>query len=165
MSKSIINLASRVIRGILRARGLLKPGYGNKDLAREIAVVLGMATPPPGRKAAQQALIAAYDKIAAMPKGDRPRGMMNPNKRARAVKNAFYLSDEWRTVRYRALVLHGGACQCCGATAKTSGRPMHVDHVKPRSKYPELQLEINNLQVLCEDCNKGKSAWDETDWR
>ena len=80
-------------------------------------------------------------------------------------RKAFYLSDAWRALRYRALKLHGAACQCCGATAKSSGRPLHVDHIKPRSKFPHLELEITNLQVLCEDCNLGKSAHDDTDWR
>ncbi len=45
------------------------------------------------------------------------------------------------------------------------GIPLHVDHIKPRSKYPDLALDINNLQILCESCNLGKGAWDETDFR
>lgn len=76
----------------------------------------------------------------------------------------FYASREWRVLRYRALKLHGACCQCCGASAK-DGKVMHVDHIKPRSKYPELELVLSNLQVLCEDCNLGKLAHDETDWR
>jgi hypothetical protein len=76
----------------------------------------------------------------------------------------FYASREWRVLRYRALKLHGATCQCCGASAK-DGKVMHVDHIKPRSKYPALQLVLSNLQVLCEDCNLGKLAHDETDWR
>jgi 5-methylcytosine-specific restriction endonuclease McrA len=52
-----------------------------------------------------------------------------------------------------------------GATAETSGSVMHVDHIKPRWKYPELSLSFENLQVLCKDCNLGKGGWDETDWR
>jgi hypothetical protein len=42
---------------------------------------------------------------------------------------------------------------------------MHVDHIKPRSKYPDLELSRQNLQVLCEDCNLGKSNKYEDDWR
>ena len=78
--------------------------------------------------------------------------------------NAFYDSREWRTLRYSALKLHGAKCQCCNAT-REDGVKLHVDHIKPRSKYPELELELSNLQILCEDCNLGKSAWDQTDWR
>jgi 5-methylcytosine-specific restriction endonuclease McrA len=42
---------------------------------------------------------------------------------------------------------------------------MHVDHILPRSKFPELELDIDNLQVLCEECNLAKSNIDTTDWR
>lgn len=42
---------------------------------------------------------------------------------------------------------------------------MHVDHIKPRSKYPELELEFTNLQILCADCNLGKRNHDSIDWR
>lgn len=81
-----------------------------------------------------------------------------------ALKTNFYESMGWRAVRYKALVLHGGRCQCCGA-GREQGKIMHVDHIKPKSLYPELALVLDNLQVLCEDCNLGKSNRDETDWR
>ena len=41
----------------------------------------------------------------------------------------------------------------------------HVDHIKPRSKYEHLQLEITNLQVLCKKCNQDKSDLNSTDYR
>lgn len=78
-----------------------------------------------------------------------------------AVKTNFYESREWREVRYMAIKRNGRACLACGQTRKK----LHVDHIKPRSKYPHLALDLNNLQVLCEDCNLGKSNKDETDWR
>jgi len=77
---------------------------------------------------------------------------------------SFYKSEAWLSVRYRALVMWGGHCQCCGARAAPDN-PLHVDHIKPRSKFPELALDIDNLQVLCEDCNIGKGTGDKTDWR
>lgn len=77
----------------------------------------------------------------------------------------FFTSREWRELRYKALEINGGACQCCGRSRKAHGVILHVDHIKPRSKYPELQLDISNLQVLCEDCNLGKSNKFCTDWR
>jgi hypothetical protein len=76
----------------------------------------------------------------------------------------FYLSTEWLDIRYQALKRYGGACQCCGATG-TTDNPLHVDHIKPRSRFPELALDITNLQVLCMMCNRGKGAADSTDWR
>lgn len=62
------------------------------------------------------------------------------------------------------ILINGARCQCCGASQK-DGAVLHVDHIKPRSKYPELEFDVNNLQVLCADCNIGKSNIDETDWR
>ena len=76
----------------------------------------------------------------------------------------FYKSREWQEVRCIALRRHGASCQCCGATRK-DGKVIHVDHIKPRSKFPSLALDIDNLQILCEDCNMGKSNKDATDWR
>ena len=71
-------------------------------------------------------------------------------------KPDFYQSREWLELRYQALIYHGRRCLCCGATAG-DGVKLHVDHIKPRSMYPELELEFNNLQVLCGPCNLGKS--------
>lgn len=76
----------------------------------------------------------------------------------------FYWSDEWRAVRYSALRASRGVCELCGA-APAKGSPLHVDHIKPRSRYPELELDPKNLQVLCQDCNLGKSNTDSIDWR
>lgn len=73
----------------------------------------------------------------------------------------FYNSFEWKELRYKTLQKYGSVCQCCGSTKK----PMHVDHIKPRSKHPELALKPENLQILCEACNIGKLNKDETDWR
>ena len=78
--------------------------------------------------------------------------------------DAFLLSYEWRRVRMEVLKRDGASCLCCGATPK-DGVKMHVDHIKPRRKFPELALNKDNLQVLCEVCNHGKGNWDQTDWR
>lgn len=77
---------------------------------------------------------------------------------------AFYETEAWRRVRYEALRRHGGMCCLCGATAH-QGAVLHVDHIKPRSLFPQLELDVDNLQVLCADCNLGKSNLDDTDWR
>lgn len=78
--------------------------------------------------------------------------------------DAFLLSYEWRRLRMQVIKERGARCECCGACPK-DGIVIHVDHIKPRRKYPELALTKANLQVLCEVCNHGKGSWDETDWR
>jgi len=84
------------------------------------------------------------------------------NKIGRAAGN-FYASKEWASLRYAALLKADGRCACCGAS-RNEGAVMHVDHVKPRSKFPELALSIDNLQVLCNLCNLAKSNVDMTRW-
>lgn len=82
----------------------------------------------------------------------------------RVKREGFYQSDEWRAVRYSALARSRGCCELCGREP-ADGVRLHVDHIKPRSKYPDLALDPENLQVLCDDCNIGKSNTDDTDWR
>jgi 5-methylcytosine-specific restriction endonuclease McrA len=76
----------------------------------------------------------------------------------------FLSTYEWRKTRMVALKKYGARCQCCGATPAT-GAVIHVDHIKPRKLFPHLALDVDNLQVLCHECNHGKGNWDQTDWR
>ena len=85
-------------------------------------------------------------------------------KKTKRAKPEFLESYAWRKVRMEALLKYGPKCMCCGATPKT-GAVMNVDHIKPRKTHPELALELDNLQILCGDCNHGKGNWDTTDWR
>ncbi len=76
----------------------------------------------------------------------------------------FLQTYEWRRVRMEALKKYGPVCQCCGASPAT-GAVMNVDHIKPRKLFPQLALDVDNLQILCGECNHGKGNWDMTDWR
>lgn len=76
-------------------------------------------------------------------------------KMKRLTSREFLLSREWKEVRYKTLRKYGFSCMACGA--KPPGVILHVDHIKPRSKFPQLSLDEKNLQVLCELCNQGKS--------
>jgi hypothetical protein len=78
--------------------------------------------------------------------------------------DSFFQSPAWLRLRYDALKRHHGKCQACGRSAG-DGVVIQVDHVKPRSKYPELALDPDNLSVLCQPCNLAKSNTDQTDWR
>lgn len=76
----------------------------------------------------------------------------------------FLQSKAWKRLRFQALKKHGRRCQACGAGPET-GAVLNVDHVFPRRLFPELALRLDNLQVLCGDCNEGKGNWDMTDMR
>jgi len=75
----------------------------------------------------------------------------------------FYRSKRWRRLRYKVIKTRGRKCEACGAEGDDI--QIHVDHIKPRHKYPYRALDETNLQILCLDCNMGKGVWDETDWR
>lgn len=77
----------------------------------------------------------------------------------------FLNTYEWRKLRMQVLVKFGPRCMCCGATPEEDGAMICVDHIKPRLTHPELALDFDNLQILCEECNHGKGNWDTTDWR
>lgn len=82
-------------------------------------------------------------------------------KRRKAQKDAFFQSREWLELRYDTLKKYGRQCMLC----RTDRGSLHVDHIEPRSKRPDLALNPNNLQVLCRLCNLGKSNRDNTDFR
>ena len=91
-------------------------------------------------------------------------------KKARQIKrlrrlevNEFYDSSAWRELRFKALRKYEFKCMACGESPPRT--VLHVDHIKPRSKYPELELSFDNLQILCVDCNIGKNNYSEEDLR
>lgn len=73
----------------------------------------------------------------------------------------FYKTPAWTKLRYEVIRMHGKRCMACG---DNSGM-VHVDHILPRSTHKHLELDINNLQVLCPPCNLGKSNIYDDDWR
>lgn len=75
----------------------------------------------------------------------------------------FYNSWEWKRLSYEVKLERGRKCECCGAAAPEVR--IITDHVKPLRLYWHLRLVKTNLQVLCDDCNRGKASWDETDFR
>ena len=110
-------------------------------------------------------------------KGTNPRGDWSwkgpekPKNKKRRKKNkqkkagaGFYSSWEWKKLRYRVLKFYGPICMLCGATNK-DGKRIVVDHINPIRRYPKLALSFDNLQVLCNDCNMGKSDCDDSDFR
>ena len=76
----------------------------------------------------------------------------------------FYSSHAWKELRYIALRNSEGCCNLCGARA-ADGLQIHVDHIVPRSVDSSKELDLENTQVLCGDCNVGKSNRDSIDRR
>lgn len=137
-----------------------------KELFRAIARQLGVKVPKRAHDKLEllkqfvgmEADPLFFDVAATPP---RRKKLTRQTRRTYKPKDEFYDSREWLELRYKAIKLYGRKCQACGAT----DTQIHVDHIKPRYHFPELQLELSNLQILCRDCNFGKGAWDSTDWR
>ncbi|HCV03918.1 MAG TPA: hypothetical protein DG048_14820 [Pseudoalteromonas sp.] len=77
---------------------------------------------------------------------------------------SFYKSKRWLALRFKVLAHFGANCMCC-PRGVDNGTTINVDHIYPRSKYPELEYVIENLQVLCDKCNQGKLNIEIVDFR
>ncbi len=83
------------------------------------------------------------------------------NEIIRRSEGGFYSTSKWRKLRERVILEYGNKCMKCGVLEES----ICVDHIKPRSKYPELEYEYSNLQVLCTICNLIKSNKTEVNYR
>lgn len=74
----------------------------------------------------------------------------------------FYSSPEWNMLRRQVIKQKGRVCAECGIRI-IKNSDVTVDHIKPRSKYPDLALNLENLRVLCRSCNslKGNREFEE----
>lgn len=69
------------------------------------------------------------------------------------VKRELFASEDWKFAR--AFILRKHKYQCCHCRTKTA--ELHVDHIIPITADWSRRLDLLNLQVLCADCNIGKS--------
>lgn len=70
-----------------------------------------------------------------------------------SLKKELFESEDWKFLRAYALRRDNYTCQHCG----TRNVRLHVDHKIPITVDWSRRLDLLNLQVLCEDCNVGKS--------
>ncbi len=131
-------------RGLRLSPATTKP----VTLAKLLGVYMG-----DNKHSAMHAVLAWYRNV----KGDIPQAKITQT------AQQFYSSMAWRDVRYKALRASNGRCALCGTPGAET--QLHVDHIQPRSLFPYLALELSNLQVLCKECNAGKSNHDCVDWR
>jgi hypothetical protein len=60
----------------------------------------------------------------------------------------LHSSVAYRKLRRFALDRANNQCQICSSQHK-----LHLDHVKPKSLFPELALNKDNVRILCQDCH------------
>lgn len=64
-------------------------------------------------------------------------------------------------LKVQVLMRDGNRCRICGAVCDGGLNKIHFDHIKPWSKGGETTLD--NLQVLCSDCNTAIGNLDKED--
>ena len=62
------------------------------------------------------------------------------------------LKEQWKSQK--------GCCNICNS--KLNKKSFHIDHIMPVSKGGIT--EIDNLQFLCEMCNRGKFSWSDDEY-
>lgn len=95
-----------------------------------------------------QAMLKEQSKILKKSNSDKKIKKCGPNDR------------RWQKLRRAVFDKYGMTCMKCG-----SCKELHVDHIKPKSKYPKLAYKFTNLQILCKRCNYKKSNKNSNDYR
>ena len=109
------------------------------------------------------------DAILSEPRKERNRKINSrvvelAEKRKQQIEEAeqFYSSPEWYLVRKQVIQENGKICAECHRKISRND-DVTVDHIKPRIRYPDLALTMNNLRVLCRSCNSRKGDREFTD--
>jgi len=68
-------------------------------------------------------------------------------------EHGFYISTAWRKLRVAVLQRSNYLCANC-LRHKRITLATEIHHIKPLEAYPELALDINNLEALCWRCHE-----------
>ena len=63
-------------------------------------------------------------------------------------------------IRKALLDMSNSKCCYCECLVGKGTKEMHVDHFQPKSIYPDLVVQWENLLPSCSQCNKSKSDHD-----
>jgi len=97
----------------------------------------------------------------------RRHGVIRHEEKSQGIKYVFgqsyldYVKKRGRVsysaqLRNKILLRDNHKCVECGY----SGEGLQLDHIKPRSIYPELAKDENNIRTLCKECHLKKSSSD-----
>jgi hypothetical protein len=141
---AVVRAAMRQVRVYLEHQGGVAPGEKRNAMISRYFAAKGYVVEP------SQSL---YDKLT-----DVFYSGADPD--VTVMDRGFYETGAWKRLRRKVLKYYGCSCMRCGAADAPT-----VDHVKPRSLFPDLSLEFDNMQVLCQPCNSAKSNRHQTDYR
>jgi 5-methylcytosine-specific restriction endonuclease McrA len=86
----------------------------------------------------------------------KPRKRIITNKRPKQIGP---VTRKWLETRNEWMQQHPGPWNCyiCGV-ALPNYLVLTLDHIKSRSRYPELRFVLSNLAPCCASCNKRKGS-------
>lgn len=77
----------------------------------------------------------------------------------------FYTNKPWRDLRDMKLNEYNSTCQrCLVKYGIINNHNPEGHHLKPRNKYPELELDPDNVVILCKNCNLKLGESGIVDW-
>ncbi len=80
---------------------------------------------------------------------------MNPDEKVKMLMNEL----NWEESTARAFVEYGCICPYCGEDlliSRASYSSIYIDHLLPKSKYPDLEWDQRNVVACCLSCNSMK---------
>lgn len=99
---------------------------------------------------------ALYDAAIALLRAEaEARGMGTTAQSPRSSRGIANLATEYQRNRFQVFKRDGYRCRLCGVTADDGAR-LEIDHRQSIARGGTSTLE--NLWVLCADCNRGKST-------
>jgi len=163
IKKNLYNIYLRAsikrMRTVLNQRGYVVKKQ--KPAIIEFCKIIGI--PVPKNVSVNDHLIYLYKtgKLASIKPDVSKSRLKKSSKISGLVIVDFYETDEWKKLKKQVFKKYGCYCMKCGL----KNAEIHVDHIKPRSKRPDLELNFNNMQCLCKNCNYKKSNINEIDYR
>jgi len=124
-------------------KGVIKFGKRSPEVGRKISE---SRKGKPLSEAHKQALRKGHREMSAESRARMSRG--------KGSANHHWNGGNWKYWKNQALIRDDYTCQVC-----TFREPeiMEVDHIQPKSKYPELALVLTNLVTLCPICHRRKT--------
>lgn len=84
----------------------------------------------------------------------------NPNGYTKASIEGFYNKMSWRKLR-DYVIKNEPLCRECLKQGRVRPATL-VDHIKSIEEFPDLALDEDNLQPLCEKCHRDKTRRDHS---
>ncbi len=73
----------------------------------------------------------------------------------------FYRTRQWSHLRQQVLDRDHYLCQYCKVIGKITPNSKTVDHIVPVEAQPNSKADINNLAVICRQCHRKKTDWEQ----